>query len=263
MKLLFSCVSALGVALRNLLSKRMFACVEAYFSGVVLDVGGGSFYKYVRRRIPGVARWITLDPDATGLASDDDPRHVNLVGDGCNLCFPGDTFDAVLNSQVLEHVMEPLRMVAEVARVLKPGGYAIFLVPQTACVHLIPHCYSNFTIYWIRRALRENNLAIVEEAALGGFWRTILFRFLYFFLESFRLPGFSDAGVRRNRWFYALFPLMVLYVMISMPILILLQLGDLKEEPNNHLVVAKKELPPMEVSMSETGLGSKKHDAEK
>ncbi|QLA20290.1 class I SAM-dependent methyltransferase [Desulfolutivibrio sulfoxidireducens] len=245
-KTLSSRIGGLGVRLRNVLSRRMFSCVETCFSGVVLDVGGGSFYRYVRTRMPAVTRWITLDPDATGLTKDDDQRHVNLVGDGCNLCFGDATFDAVLNSQVLEHVMEPLRMVAEVARVLKPGGYAIFLVPQTACVHLIPHCYGNFTIYWIRRALRENNLSIVEEAALGGFWRTILFRFLYFFCEAFRLPGFSDAGITRNRCFYALFPLMVLYILVSMPILLLLQLGDLKEEPNNHLVVARKDAPPME-----------------
>jgi SAM-dependent methyltransferase len=245
MKYFTALIGFIGVKLRNAISRKMFLFVKQYCAGLVLDVGGGSFYRYLSPLDLPIRRWVSLDPDASCLRERVDDKHEILVGDGCGMAFADASFDAVLNSQVLEHVMDPLTMVAEISRVLKPGGYAIFLVPQTACIHLVPHCYSNFTIYWIRNALARHNLAIVEEEALGGFWRTILFRFLYFFLEALRFPAFTDPAIKRNRWFYALFPLMALYALASIPILLLLQLGDLKEEPNNHLVVARKSpLPP-------------------
>ncbi len=43
--------------------------------------------------------------------------------------FEAESFDAVLCNHVLEHVNDDLRAMGEIARVLKPGGYAILLVP--------------------------------------------------------------------------------------------------------------------------------------
>ena len=40
-----------------------------------------------------------------------------------------DTFDVILCSHVLEHVQDDLEAMKELFRVLKPGGWAIFMVP--------------------------------------------------------------------------------------------------------------------------------------
>jgi ubiquinone/menaquinone biosynthesis C-methylase UbiE len=53
-----------------------------------------------------------------------------LVGDAHKLGFPKDTFDAVFIMEVLEHVADPKLVLSEVKRVLKKGGYGVFLVPS-------------------------------------------------------------------------------------------------------------------------------------
>jgi SAM-dependent methyltransferase len=233
-------LGALAELFRNLTSRKMFQCLDKYCRGKVLDVGGGHFYSYVRKRSIMIDKWTSLDVDGSALGQAQDAKHAIIVGDGCCMTFPDGSFDTIVNCQVLEHVFEPLKMVSEISRVLSPGGYAIFLIPQTACIHLIPNCYGNFSIYWIREALKMFQLEIVEEHALGGFWRTICFRYMYFFLQVLGIPSFTSEEYKRSKVFYLLLPLMVVYILVSFPILAILQLGDLKEEPNNHLVVAMK-----------------------
>lgn len=52
-----------------------------------------------------------------------------MVGDAHKLPFKSNDFSAVFALEVLEHVFNPKGVLVEVKRVLKKGGYAIFLVP--------------------------------------------------------------------------------------------------------------------------------------
>lgn len=56
-------------------------------------------------------------------------RVVFKVGDGHKLEFSSNSFDAVFILEALEHVFKPKKVLLEVKRVLKKGGYAVFLVP--------------------------------------------------------------------------------------------------------------------------------------
>lgn len=53
-----------------------------------------------------------------------------IVGDAHNLKFKDSSFDAVFIMEVLEHVEDPLKVLRDVKKVLKKGGYAMFLVPS-------------------------------------------------------------------------------------------------------------------------------------
>ncbi len=53
-----------------------------------------------------------------------------VVGAGEHLPFPADSFDAVINLDVLEHVADPSRVVSEIARVLRPGGACLTSAPN-------------------------------------------------------------------------------------------------------------------------------------
>lgn len=58
-------------------------------------------------------------------------KHLKFqLGDAHKLKFKSETFDAVVALEVLEHVYKPIDVLTEVRRVLKKGGYAIFLVPS-------------------------------------------------------------------------------------------------------------------------------------
>jgi GT2 family glycosyltransferase/SAM-dependent methyltransferase len=49
--------------------------------------------------------------------------------DAQSVTFPDESFDLVISQDVMEHVQDPSRAFAEIARVLKPGGSHIFTVP--------------------------------------------------------------------------------------------------------------------------------------
>lgn len=220
----------------------MYRALRKYCHGHVLDVGGRDFVLTVlAMRIP-FETWTTLDVATDGSLQIDDQRVRFITGDGCRMDLPGDQFDTVLNIQVLEHVLEPLEMVREISRVLKPSGYGIFLIPQTSTLHMAPFHYYNFTRYWILETMKRTGLQIVELNALGGRWSSTASHLVYFFLQCARFPGMFNPDSRKGILFFALFPLMVLYALVSIPICLLLSIADLKEEPNNHLVVVQKPL---------------------
>ena len=231
---------SLVVAISKLFHGKVFEVLKRYCRGVVLDIGGRDFFLRIRDRGFAFERWTSLELDRTKLLQLDDSRFDCVHGDGCDMRFDDNQYDTVLSLQVLEHVFEPARMVSEMGRVLKPGGHAILLVPQTLDLHLAPTHYQNFTRHWIMMALERAHLEVVEIHALGGVWRTIASRLFLFTYHCFRVEGWSMPDIKRPPLFYPLLPLMFVYALVGIPICLLLSLGDLKEEANNHLVVARK-----------------------
>jgi hypothetical protein len=124
--------------------------------------------------------------------------------------------------------------------VLKRGGHAVFIVPTTSTMHLAPHYHYNFSRYWIEEAMKRADLEILELRPLGGVWSSMASHLFFFFLQSARYEGMSDASIRRGIFFYALWPLMALFALVALPICLVFSLGDLAEEPNNHMVVARR-----------------------
>jgi SAM-dependent methyltransferase len=65
----------------------------------------------------------------TGDRQDDGADHALDLTD---LEFSDDSFDVILCSHVLEHIQDDLRAMREMARVLRPSGWAVILVPIIA-----------------------------------------------------------------------------------------------------------------------------------
>lgn len=94
--------------------------------GRVLDLGSGSGFHAAL-----LASW-GYDVDAIDIAGRSVPgvAYFDVAEyDGRTLPFPDGLFDAVLASHVLAHLRDVDEVLAEVRRVLKPGGLAIFIVP--------------------------------------------------------------------------------------------------------------------------------------
>jgi SAM-dependent methyltransferase len=223
---------------RNLHSRELFGTLEQYVRGKVLDVGGWDFYLTAIRKKLNFNTWTTLEYFETRSLELRDKRVACIVGDGCNMPFQDNHFDTILSIQVLEHVFEPIQMVNEISRALKPNGQGIFLIPQTGTIHGL--MYYNFTKFWIKEVMEEAGLDILELKPLGGVWSSMASHLVYFFLQSIRYKGFSSPECKRNAFFYLLYPFMIIFIVINTPICMLLSLGDLTEEPNNHLVVVRK-----------------------
>ena len=227
--------------LRDVFARKMFDVLRRYCRGRVLDVGGWDFYRTAKRKGIECDSWTSLEYDEGRALDLEDEKYTLVHGDGCNMQFEDESFDTVLSLQVLEHVVEPIKMVEEIHRVLNKEGYAVFLIPQTTPLHLVPHHYYNFTYFWIQEVMARTGLDIVELHPLGGRWTSMAAQLFYFIYHSVQRKLQSPTGAPRSVLFYLLFPLMVLYAIINFPLCLFLGLGDLRDEANNHLVVVRKQ----------------------
>lgn len=101
-----------------------------------------------------------------------------------DLPFADATFDAVIAVAVLEHVADPYRCVAEIARVLKPGGYVYSVTPFMQQVHMGRYDFTRFTFLGHRRLFRHFT-EIKAGMALGPAG-ALAWSFEYFVLSFFR-----------------------------------------------------------------------------
>ena len=96
-------------------------------SARALDVGCGTGVLLERIRERGVEGWgVDLSPEMLGVAAERLGGGARLVrADAGALPFPDACFDAVASSSALHHWPDPTRTVAEMLRVLRPGGQMV------------------------------------------------------------------------------------------------------------------------------------------
>ena len=145
---------------------RFLTAQRARLSGadlVVVDVGaGGSPYQPIFADI--CAKYIAVDRAAA--FDDAEPRAIERrEGSAEALPVEGASADLVLCNQVLEHVEDPARAVAEAYRVLRPAGLFLGSVPHISPVHLEPTDFRRYTDLGLRQLLTE---ASFEVAAVEG-----------------------------------------------------------------------------------------------
>jgi SAM-dependent methyltransferase len=99
-------------------------CATLLGPGRVLDVGCGVGHSY-EELAPRESVGVDVAPGA--LAGQQRETH---VADMRQLPFADGTFASVVSIQSIEHVPDPERALAEVRRVLAPGGRAIFVTPN-------------------------------------------------------------------------------------------------------------------------------------
>ncbi len=149
-----------------LLKQATFADVGAarrHARGRLIDVGCGNrpYFDLFR---PAVSAYIGIDPDHQSSRPD-------VAALASDLPFASETFDTALSIAVLEHVVDPGRMLGEIHRVLRPDGHLILLAPQYWRLHEEPHDYFRFTRYGLEYLAKRQGFEIVELRAQGGAWR--------------------------------------------------------------------------------------------
>jgi SAM-dependent methyltransferase len=151
----------------------------------VLDYGAGeSPYRdvfaraaeYVQADLPGNPNaTVTLNPDGT-------------------VPVPDESFDAVLSTQVLEHVPDPAVYLAEAQRVLKPGGRLLLSTHGTFPYHPDPDDYWRWTANGLRRAVGDAGFRVVRLEGMLGLLPTglqLVQDAIYWHLPRLLRPAFA------------------------------------------------------------------------
>ena len=109
-----------------------------------------------------MAIWENQDLSVVGIDIYVSPN-VDIVCDAHYLPFLAETFDGVWIQAVLEHVVEPIKVVAELERVLKPGGLVYAETPFMQQVHEGAYDFTRYTVTGHRYLFRS-----FEAIRFGG-----------------------------------------------------------------------------------------------
>ena len=225
--------------IRNILSRPLFKLLEGNL-GRTLDIGGGSFYKNLTKST--WSNYFVLEPDLDSLPKPNELEKINSISaDAGKSPIKSHSFDTVIIIQVLQFIFEPTKVISEANRILKRNGRIVIQVPQSGNLHGVPHHYYNFTRFWLERTLSENNFKVIDYIPLGGAWRTIASRLFLMFWPVVGHPYYLDPKFKkRGVFFWILFPIQLLVGVLFFLISLFLSISDIKEEANNHLIVAIK-----------------------
>ena len=189
--------------------------------GRLLDVGCGQ-QPYFQELTTYASRCIGLEYDRR--------RYVGtppaVWGSALALPFGDQRFDTVFSAQVLEHVPEPARMLAEMARVLKVGGCLILTAPHIWGVHEAPEDYFRFTGYGLGYLAHQAGLTPLYVRPMAGYWVTAGTRFCYY-LQHFEKLGMAIL-------------LKPLYALVQLTALLLDRLHRVESDAWNFILVARK-----------------------
>lgn len=86
------------------------------------------------------------------------------------LPFKANVYEAVICTQVLEHVREPGAVLQETLRVLKPEGTLYLSAPQGWGIHQPPHDYFRFTQYGLQYLMEKAGFEVLSIKPVGGYY---------------------------------------------------------------------------------------------
>lgn len=137
----------------------------AHEGSVVLDAGAGP-HRY-RDCIKGTgATYVATDFEH--VFSEGSPDSYDFICSLDDIPRPNDSYDVVLNTQVLEHVSDPQKVIDELFRVLKPGGKLLLTTNQMFWVHHAPYNYFYFTAYGLKLLFERAGFDVDSIKARGG-----------------------------------------------------------------------------------------------
>jgi SAM-dependent methyltransferase len=133
-------------------------------NGLVLVIGGGAIGRgadqlYQRTRVVGTDIYAS--------------ENTLLLADGHSLPFSDGVFDAVWIQAVLEHVLDPNIVAAEIHRVLKCDGVVFADTPFMQQVHEGPYDFTRFTLSghrWLFRNFQEIEAGATSGAGVAAIW---------------------------------------------------------------------------------------------
>ena len=130
-------------------------------SGILFDIGAGP--SDFRELLSGFDVYVGIDFYPYEL--------VSVVADLTKgLPFKDGVCDIIFMSNVLEHIANPLLLLRECFRILRPGGLIIGTVPFLLNVHQIPYDFNRYTNFMLEKMFKDNGFSDIEVRGLGTPW---------------------------------------------------------------------------------------------
>jgi len=174
-------IDRIGIT-KKITRPRQEAFIKKYASeGKTLDIGCGN--DIYRSYFPNCT---TLDIKARPDVD------VDIIADVHDLSMIDDaSYDVVLCAEVLEHLHTPAKAIAEMRRILKPGGVLILTTRFIFPLHDAPHDYYRYTKYGLRHLLKDFQMIELKEEASTVETLAVLYQRLGFQCDTLYFKPFK------------------------------------------------------------------------
>ncbi|MEI8054798.1 MAG: class I SAM-dependent methyltransferase [bacterium] len=108
-----------------------------------------------------------------GVGGDEGYKYgaLDYIGDVWDIKEQDNTFDAILCTEVFEHIPYPIETIKEFSRLLKKDGKLILTAPSNCMRHMDPYFfYSGFTDRWYEKFLKGNGYKLESITAIGDYY---------------------------------------------------------------------------------------------
>jgi ubiquinone/menaquinone biosynthesis C-methylase UbiE len=103
-----------------------------------------------------------------------DNSKLDIVSDILAIPLPDHSVDAIMCTEVLEHIPDPIGAIREFGRLIKPGGYLLITAPFASLTHFAPyHFASGLSRFFYEKFLPENGFEITELELNGNFFEFV------------------------------------------------------------------------------------------
>lgn len=163
----------------------------------ILDAGAGELqYKYLCSHLKYVSQDFAQydgSGDNKGLQTESwDNTKLDIISDIIKIPVKDRSFDAIMCTEVFEHIPYPEKAVKEFSRILKKKGTLILTVPFAALTHFAPYFFSNgYSRYWYEKVLADYGFKILEMKYNGNY-------FDYLAQEIRRIPTIEKTYSKTN-----------------------------------------------------------------
>ena len=181
---------SVNVASNRVLDRLKSILIQAE-TATVLVVGGGRQRSWLDQRLSAETHLKLIYSDI------DIGADVDLFCDGHDLPFADGCMDAVITTAVLEHVLYPERVAAEIHRVLKTGGLLYSEMPFMRQVHEGAYDFTRYTLSGHRRLF--NGFTEIETGMVAGPATALVWAIENLALAFVRRPVFrtlTNTGVQ-------------------------------------------------------------------
>jgi ubiquinone/menaquinone biosynthesis C-methylase UbiE len=120
---------------------------------------------------------------------------LDIVSDVTSIPQPDASFDVVLCTEVIEHIINPMDAMKEFSRLLKPGGKLILTAPFCSMTHFAPyHFYSGYSRFFYQEVLASSGFESVQLFENGNY-----FEYLAQELKRVDEMGQKYAGLQQSQ----------------------------------------------------------------
>lgn len=143
---------------------------------IILDAGAGEqpykkFCTHLKYISQDFGEYDTSEKKEALQMKEWNSRSVDILSDIINIPLEDESVDAILCTEVIEHIKNPVLAIKEFSRLLRPNGQLLLTAPNCSLTHMAPYYfYNGFSRYWYEENLNDFGFEIEEIMEYGNFF---------------------------------------------------------------------------------------------